>query len=763
MARCCAAVYGSVPGSRETLRDEAVFRHDKANAGGKRRVSLLAELKRRNVLRVAALYAAVAWLLLQVGDVVVEPLELPAWTMKLLIVLLAAGFLVAVAVAWAFELTPEGLKRDPGPAGPASGSSRTVQRGINVAIAVTLAAALGYFAVTRIVLDDEEPSGTPTTGVKTLAVLPFANLSSDPDDGYFADGLSEELLNLLARIEGLKVTGRTSSFYFKGRNEDLRAIGRQLGVAHILEGSVRRAGTRVRVTAQLINADDGFHLWSETYDRELSDVLALQDEIGRKVADALEVELLGSAAQDARPDRSNVDAEAYRLYLVARSRLRERGLDNLRSALKLFQEARQRDPTFAAAHAGEAIALGLLWSNHGDGDPAAPYAQPEAAARKALELDPRSSDAHAALGRTLMERATFEDGSYDEAGRHLERAVDLDPGNAVALYWLARFEGFAGSPERALQLFDQVLELDPLEFIAGSGRAELLSRLGRGPEALQEFQRLVGIYPDNPTLLNNYAEVAIAWGQMSRALQLLEQGGRHGAAVWSNLHFAAIHGSWGDEAGAREAAARITGSAVADWTRNALVAGMDRDYEKLYRIDEAFASAAGSQSTVAEGALMYSAALTDRWDVVERLSRRRFARAYADPPEITVDLICPASIVAKARRHRGDAEGARQISEAALVAWEGNRALRTPDDLVCRSRLLVAAGRTNDALETFTQAVDAGFRNLMVDYVLWLRDDLLLRELNGDPRYEAQWKRIETDLARQRAEHEAAKRKAASP
>lgn len=724
-------------------------------------MSLLAELKRRNVLRVAALYAAVAWLVLQVGDVVVEPLELPAWTMKLLIVLLAAGFFVAVAIAWAFELTPEGLQRDYGAADPASESPAAVRRGINVAIVVTLAAALGYFAVTRVALDDDS-TATPAASVKTLAVLPFANLSSNPDDGYFADGLSEELLNLLARIEGLKVTGRTSSFYFKDRNEDLRSIGRQLGVAHILEGSVRRAGSRVRVTAQLISADDGFHLWSETYDRELSDVLALQDEIGRKVADALEVELLGSAGRDAGPARSNVDAEAYRLYLVARSRVRERGLDNLRSALKLFQEARQRDPAFAAAYAGEAIALGLLWSNHGEGDTSAPYAKPEASARKALQLDPRSSDAHAALGRTLMARATFEDGSFEEAGAHLEQAVALDPGNAVALYWLARFEGFAGSPERALALFDRVLELDPLEFIAGSGRAELLSKLGRGPEALQEFERLAAIYPDNPTLLANYAEVAIAWGHFSRALQLLDQGGRDGAATWANLSLAAIRGSWGDAAGAREAASRIIGNPTADWTRDALVAGMDRDFERLYRIDEAFAAAAGDPSAVAEGALMYSGALTERWEVVERLSRRRFPRAYTDPPEVTVELICPASIVAKARGRRGDVAGARQLSEAALAAWDENRALRTPDDLVCRSRLLVAAGRTDEALATFTQAVDAGFRNLMVDYVLWLRDDLLLRELNGHPRYEAQWKRIEADLARQRAEYEAAKRKAAS-
>ncbi|HEX9773067.1 MAG TPA: hypothetical protein VGA44_06345 [Steroidobacteraceae bacterium] len=204
------------------------------------------------------------------------------------------------------------------------------------------------------------------------------------EDGFFADGLTEELLNLLAGIEGLRVAGRTSSFYFKGRNEDLREIDRKLGVSHILEGSVRRSGQKLRITAQLVSTRDGFHLWSQVYDRELTDVFVIQDEISRSVVDALKVRLAAGGA-DGRPARPAVDAEAYRRYLVARSKLRERGLENTQSAIRLFDEAAAIDPAFAGAYAGKALALTLLWGNHVVGDARTMFADAEKAARRALE------------------------------------------------------------------------------------------------------------------------------------------------------------------------------------------------------------------------------------------------------------------------------------------------------------------------------------------------------------------------------------------
>ena len=321
-------------------------------------------------------------------------------------------------------------------------------------------------------------------------MLPFANLSASAEDGFFADGLTEELLNMLAGVEGLKVAGRTSSFYFKGRNEDLRDIGRKLGVSHILGGSVRRSGQKLRITAQLVSADDGFNLWSQTYDRELTDVLAIQDEIGQSVADALKVRLVAEG-EGARPARPTVNAEAYRLYLVARSKVRERGRENLQSAVRLFDEASTIDPAFAGAHAGKALALSLLWGNHGEGDGRTMLADAEKAARRALELDPRSSEAYVALGRVADQDwlVTGQERSK-EAGEYFRQALALDPQSTLALYWLGRLEQ-ERNPGRAIELFDRAIELDPLEFMAASSRAQSLLETGRSDEARAEYERLL--------------------------------------------------------------------------------------------------------------------------------------------------------------------------------------------------------------------------------------------------------------------------------
>jgi TolB-like protein len=259
-----------------------------------------------------------------------------------------------LAIAWSFELTRHGFRRETGDEAAAP-VRLSAGRKLDFAIIAALIAALGYFVATRPT-DERVPPVRGSSAPRTLAVLPFANLSANVEDGFFADGLTEELLNLLAGIEGLKVAGRTSSFYFKGRNEDLREIGRKLGVSHILEGSVRRSGQKVRITAQLVSADDGLDLWSQAYERELTDVLAIQDEIGRSVADALKVRLV-EVGEETGPARPPVNVEAYRLYLIARSQVRERGLENLHSAARLFEQATELDPGFAGAYAGKALAL----------------------------------------------------------------------------------------------------------------------------------------------------------------------------------------------------------------------------------------------------------------------------------------------------------------------------------------------------------------------------------------------------------------------
>ena len=284
--------------------------------------SLFEELKRRNVFRVGVAYVVVAWLIIQVIETVSEPLSLPDWTEAFFIVLLLAGLPIALLFSWAFELTPEGLKKTKDVKVEESVTANTGKK-LNNTIIIVLVLALGYFLWERqgLVEQAEEHAAedlievTETTGAVSVAVLPFVNMSADPEQEYFSDGISEELLNLLAKIPELRVPARTSSFQFKGQNLDIGDVAKQLNVKHVLEGSVRKADVRVRVTAQLIEADTGYHLWSETYDRELDDIFAIQDEISAEIVAALS-DTLGISVDEAPHVSAAASSEAYKLLLA---------------------------------------------------------------------------------------------------------------------------------------------------------------------------------------------------------------------------------------------------------------------------------------------------------------------------------------------------------------------------------------------------------------------------------------------------------------
>ena len=255
-------------------------------------MSLFNELKRRNVFRVGIAYIVMAWLVLQVADVILNNITAPGWVFHVLLLFLAIGFPFAVFFAWAFELTPEGLKKEKD-VDRSKSVTRITARKLDYVVIAVLVLALAYFTFDKFVLDPLRDAELvqATTADKSIAVLPFVNMSNDPEQEYFSDGISEELLNVLAQFPGLQVAARTSAFQFKGQNRDIAGIAKQLHVNHVLEGSVRKAGNRLRITAQLIDADSGFQLWSETYDRELDDIFAIQDEISAAIGDALMIEL----------------------------------------------------------------------------------------------------------------------------------------------------------------------------------------------------------------------------------------------------------------------------------------------------------------------------------------------------------------------------------------------------------------------------------------------------------------------------------------
>ncbi len=388
------------------------------------------ELDRRNVFRAAAAYVVVSWLIIQIADVVLGNIGAPDWVIQTLFLILGIGFVFAIAFSWAYELTPDGIKREAEVDRDASITNLTAKRLDYVTIAAVVG-VVGMFLWQQFSGPGPSQTGqgvvatSSVDGEMTIAVLPFVNMSSEAENEYFSDGISEELLNTLVRIDGLQVASRTSAFSFKGSDTDIPTIASRLNVAHVVEGSVRRAGTEVRITAQLIDVASDRHLWSESYTRELSDVFAIQDEIAQAIADELQLTLLGDGA-----GRRTDDIEAHDLYLLGRHEFHKRTGESLSRAIGLFEQAIALDPEYALAYSGLADTYSLIFQ-YGDFDPQAAFGRAEASARKAIELAPDLAEAHASLGLSLATQSMFP-----EAQQQYRRAIELNPDYSMAHMWL---------------------------------------------------------------------------------------------------------------------------------------------------------------------------------------------------------------------------------------------------------------------------------------------------------------------------------------
>jgi TolB-like protein len=496
-------------------------------------MSLFNELKRRNVFRVGIAYAVSAWVLLQVVDLVLENISAPDWVMQVFMLAVAIGFPFALLFAWAFEMTPEGIKLEKDVDRSKSITHITAQR-MNRNIIIALAIAVVLLLIDKFTPDatDMEPPPVPNETAqmeqtaenaedsqvqeKSIAVLPFVDMSPEGDQGYFTDGISEEILNVLVKTHSLKVAGRTSSFQFRGRNEDLRVIGEQLGVEHILEGSIRKANNRVRITAQLVKANDGFHLWSETYDRDLTDIFAIQDEIAHAITDALAIQLDLDGEQTTLASVSTANMEAYDRYLEAKGLIARR-LDFER-AINLLNEATGLDPGFAPAWAAgaQAHSLGVYYLDI-DADEFKRTA--EAMARRALELDPDLASAYSVLGDVYRDR--YE---WGKARENYRRALELNPDDSEANGQYAQMLWRVSYFDEALKYSSRAIDLDPLSWVNLTVHAALRYASGDragGWEDIQTTLRIGGQYKFFP--LRHAINMAISNGDIDRAIEMMKE------------------------------------------------------------------------------------------------------------------------------------------------------------------------------------------------------------------------------------------------
>jgi TolB-like protein/Flp pilus assembly protein TadD len=473
--------------------------------------NFFSELKRRNVYKVAVAYIVVAWLGLQAASILLPTFEAPSWVMKALVVIIALGFFFALTISWAFEMTPEGMKRTADVSADEVRSMPYWSRRKFAAFIISIAViAAGLFAYQFFRAPRSTTASSATN--KSIAVLPLLNESGDPKDEYFSDGLSEELIAALAQIRELKVIGRSSSFRFKERKEEPKTIGEKLGVSTLLEGTVRKQGDRVRIVAELINAADGIELWTRTFDRELKDIFAVQQEIAAAVASSLKTTLLGSE-QGLSANPATKNTEAHNAYLQGHYYFQRRNLEDYRKAVDHYDEAIRLDPNYALAYAERSEARTLIGDLTGEGKTAWPKARTDA--EKAVAIAPTLAEAHAALGWARF----FTEWKFDDGLRELKRAKELSPANPTANDLLARVIVYLGKLDEAEKQARYAAELDPLSVPAQFNLARVLWFEGKPDEANAAARKVVELQPSAASSRRWQVLVAIKRGDNETALR----------------------------------------------------------------------------------------------------------------------------------------------------------------------------------------------------------------------------------------------------
>jgi len=473
---------------------------DVAGSGGDSLIpNFFAELRRRRVFRVIVMYVIVGWVVIEVAATMLPGLHLPEWSVTLVIALVVLGFPIAVFMGWVFDVGPHGIER-------------TTPAAIAPAAAAPVAPA-------PLAAHVEKPPAEPRDERRSIAVLPFVNMSGDPENEYFSDGISEEILNLLTKLPQLKVSSRTSSFVFKGKEVSIPTVVKELGVSTVLEGSVRRAGDHVRITAQLIETDSDSHLWSETYDREMKDVFAIQDDIARSIAEALQV-ALGPKERRALQNIATTDPQAYDFYLKGRKYLYAFTRRDFLHAISMFERAIALDPRYAMAYAGMADAYSMLY-RYAEAT-AQNLQKAEQASQRAIELDPESAEAHTSLG-TVM----FTSGRFADAEKQFETAILINPKVFEPYLFYGRACLAEGNFEKAARLFIRAQEVNPSDYQAPSFLGMVYRSMGRmelarqaDAHTLEVIERHVAMNPDDAR--------AVLWRQFTRRARSARQSHRVG-------------------------------------------------------------------------------------------------------------------------------------------------------------------------------------------------------------------------------------------
>jgi adenylate cyclase len=451
------------------------------------------ELKRRKVIRVIIGYAAASYVILELISIIAEPFSLPEWTLRLVFILLCTGFIITIILSWIYDVTPEGIKKTTSAAKLKNEEGKPRKKKLkasDVIISILLVAVI-VLAYPRIFKKNKsEPEGQSWT--HSIVVMPFADMSPNRDQEFFCDGMAEEIINALTNVDKLRVIARTSAFSFKGKNIDVRTIGDELGVANLLEGSVRKSGDQLRVTTQLVRTSDGTHLWSEQYNRNLTDVFTIQEEIALSVVDHLKMTLLGDEEERIKM-RLTDNLEAYHLYLRGRHILNRRKKEDIYTAIDYFKRALELDSLYVMGYIGLADAYALLPSYAAEPEQQA-YPRAKAAINRALEISDQVGEAYASQGWIRM----LADWDWKGAEEAFRKAISLNPGYATAYHWYGYFYMLMGDMDKSIPIIKKALDLDPLSPVINRVMGDVYYHSHQYDEAITPLQKTLELEPCMP-------------------------------------------------------------------------------------------------------------------------------------------------------------------------------------------------------------------------------------------------------------------------
>jgi len=717
--------------------------------------AVLTELNRRKVLRTVGAYAVAVFVMLQLMDAAVEPLRLPDWLPTLVVVILILGFPLAFILAWQFDITPGGIKKTQ-TAGLLTRTQNTLL--FSMMMLGVFGLGYGFYGYYSNVFSTAETGELQALAAQqrefvapqnSIAVLPFADLSEDGSQGYFSDGIAEEILNVLAKVNGLRVAARTSSFAFRAPDKDIREIGRLLNVGTVLEGSIRKSGDRIRLTAQLINVEDGYHIWSNSYDRKLDDVFAIQDEVASAIAAAL-VDSFSGLEQ--KPASRTSDLAAFEAYRTGRLHWWRRSPDELQKAITLFAKALEHDPTFAPAYAAMADSW-LLLALYGNLTNMKATERAMPMIERALEIDPESSEAFAALGL-----ARWQIGQRDAAESALRQAIKLNDDYIPAYLWLGGLLGDLGRLPEQSQVLQQAMVMDPLNELLAINVASNLTSQGDYQAGKELLQGLVSLRPDSVTLLRTLAGHAIRNGD-------LVEGWRYATQAYelepeSPVVIETLAGAW-ESVGVSDKAERLLLDGLEVASDNF---GLQSSYffllikqgrlEKAERLlNEQFGDSIEGLPEKLRQYYYFQKGMISLVAGDAEAARSHFESAMLDDSDQAWngEQVMFATMLSALLSETGNAELAEQRLEKAERSVRRARINGVDDANIyyTESSIHALRGESGAALESLQTAYERGFREA------WLLEiDMRLESLHSEPQFVEIKQKIEKDIVLARAEVE---------